>query len=72
MAARAGSCCWTRHNHAAPINQTPGVETERYLNPRDPGMPAIRITGDDMKPQAFDVYSPKILAAIMSLAGSRA
>jgi hypothetical protein len=30
-------------------------------------MPAIRITGEDMKPQAFDVYSPKILAAIMGL-----
>jgi hypothetical protein len=57
-------------------------EAERYHNPRDPGMqqirqllnsgykqgmPAIRITGDDMKPQAFDVYSPKILAAIMGL-----
>ncbi|MEQ8677157.1 MAG: CHC2 zinc finger domain-containing protein [Aggregatilineales bacterium] len=57
-------------------------EAERYHNPRDPGMqqirqllnsgykqgmPAIRITGEDMKPQAFDVYSPKILAAIMGL-----
>jgi hypothetical protein len=31
------------------------------------GMPAIRVTGDDLKPQAFDVYSPKILAAIMGL-----
>jgi hypothetical protein len=30
-------------------------------------MPAIRITGEDMKPQAFDVYSPKILAAIYGL-----
>ncbi len=57
-------------------------EAERYHNPRDPGMqqirqllnsgykqgmPAIRSTGEDMKPQAFDVYSPKILAAIMGL-----
>lgn len=57
-------------------------EAERYHNPRDPGMqqirqllnsgykagmPAIRITGDDLKPQAFDVYSPKILAAIAGL-----
>ncbi|MEO0565454.1 MAG: hypothetical protein AAF125_25325, partial [Chloroflexota bacterium] len=57
-------------------------EAERYHNPKDAGMqqirqllnsgykqgmPAIRITGDDMKPQAFDVYSPKILAAIMGL-----
>ena len=54
-------------------------EAERYHNPKDPGMqqirqllnsgykqgmPAIRVTGEDMKPQAFDVYSPKILAAI--------
>jgi hypothetical protein len=30
-------------------------------------MPAIRVTGDDLKPQTFDVYSPKILAAIMGL-----
>jgi hypothetical protein len=30
-------------------------------------MPAIRVTGDDLKPQAFDVYSPKILVAIMGL-----
>lgn len=57
-------------------------EAERYHNPRDPGMqqirqllnsgyktgmPAIRIMGEDMKPQAFDVYSPKILAAIAGL-----
>ena len=57
-------------------------EAERYHNPRDPGMqqirqllnsgykagmPAIRLTGEDMKPQAFDVYSPKILAAIAGL-----
>jgi hypothetical protein len=57
-------------------------EAERYHNPKDSGMqqirqllnsgykqgmPAIRITGDDLKPQAFDVYSPKILAAIMGL-----
>lgn len=57
-------------------------EAERYHNPRDPGMqqirqllnsgykagmPAIRLMGDDMKPQAFDVYSPKILAAIAGL-----
>ena len=57
-------------------------EAERYHNPRDAGMqqirqllnsgykqgmPAIRITGEDLKPQAFDVYSPKILAAIMGL-----
>jgi hypothetical protein len=31
------------------------------------GMPAIRLIGDEMKPQAFDVYSPKILAAIAGL-----
>jgi hypothetical protein len=57
-------------------------EAERYHNPRDPGMqqirqllnsgykqgmPAIRVTGEDMRPQPFDVYSPKILAAIMGL-----
>ncbi|MDX1992562.1 MAG: hypothetical protein SF029_09235 [bacterium] len=57
-------------------------EAERYHNPKDSGMqqirqllnsgykqgmPAIRVTGDDLKPQAFDVYSPKILAAIMGL-----
>ncbi len=57
-------------------------EAERYHNPRDPGMqqirqllnsgykqgmPAIRLMGEDMKPQAFDVYSPKILAAIAGL-----
>jgi hypothetical protein len=30
-------------------------------------MPAIRLMGEDMKPQAFDVYSPKILAAIAGL-----
>jgi hypothetical protein len=57
-------------------------EAERYHNPKDPGMqqvrqflnsgykqgmPAICVTGDDLKPQAFDVYSPKILAAIMEL-----
>jgi hypothetical protein len=57
-------------------------EAERYHNPRDigmqqirqllnsgykQGMPALRITGEDMKPQAFDVYSPKILAAIAGL-----
>jgi hypothetical protein len=57
-------------------------EAERYHNPKDPGMqqirqllnsgykqgmPAIRVTGDDLKPKAFDVYSPKILAAIMGL-----
>ncbi|TVR20159.1 MAG: hypothetical protein EA396_11075 [Anaerolineaceae bacterium] len=57
-------------------------EAERYHNPRDPGMqqirqllnsgyksgmPAIRLVGEDMKPQAFDVYSPKIMAAIMGL-----
>ena len=57
-------------------------EAERYYNPKDPGlqqirqllnsgykqgMPAIRLMGEDMKPQAFDVYSPKILAAIMGL-----
>ena len=49
-------------------------EAERYHNPKDPGMqqirqllnsgykqgmPAIRLIGEDMKPQAFDVYSPK-------------
>jgi DNA primase len=57
-------------------------EAERYHNPKDPGMqqirqllnsgykqgmPALRLIGEDMKPQAFDVYSPKILAAIMGL-----
>ena len=57
-------------------------EAERYHNPKDlgmqqirqllnsgykQGMPAIRVTGEDLKPQAFDVYSPKILAAIMGL-----
>ncbi len=57
-------------------------EAERYHNPKNPGMqqlhqllnsvykqgmPAIQVTGDDLKPQAFDVYSPKILAAIMGL-----
>jgi hypothetical protein len=57
-------------------------EAERYHNPKDPGMqqirqllnsgykqgmPAIRVTGDDLKPQAFDVYSPKILAAIIGM-----
>ncbi|MCI0714381.1 MAG: toprim domain-containing protein [Chloroflexi bacterium] len=57
-------------------------EAERYHNPRDPemqqirqllnsgykpGMPAIRLMGDDMKPKAFDVYSPKMLANIMGL-----
>lgn len=57
-------------------------EAERYHNPRDPGiqqirqllnsgykagMPAIRLIGEDMKPQAFDVHSPKILAAIAGL-----
>jgi hypothetical protein len=49
-------------------------EAERYHNPKDPGMqqirqllnsgykqgmPAIRLIGEDMKPQAFDVYSPR-------------
>jgi hypothetical protein len=57
-------------------------EAERYHKPQDPGMqqirqllnsgykqgiPTIRVTGDDLKPQAFDVYSPKILADIMGL-----
>jgi hypothetical protein len=57
-------------------------EAERYHNPRDPGMqqirqllnsgykagtPAIRLIGEEMKPQVFDVYSPKILAAIAGL-----
>jgi hypothetical protein len=57
-------------------------EAERYRHPKDPGMqqirqllnsgykqgmPAIRLIGEDMKPQAFDVYSPKILAAIAGL-----
>jgi hypothetical protein len=32
-----------------------------------PGMPAIRLMGDDMKPKAFDVYSPKMLVNIMGL-----
>jgi transposase InsO family protein len=30
-------------------------------------MPAIRLIGENMKPQAFDQYSPKILAAIAGL-----
>ena len=57
-------------------------EAERYQNPRDPatqqirqllnsgykaGMPALRVVGDDFRPQAFDVYSPKILASIAGL-----
>ena len=57
-------------------------EAERYQNPRDPatqqirqllnsgykaGMPALRVVGDDYKPQTFDVYSPKILASIAGL-----
>ncbi len=57
-------------------------EAERYHNPKDPGMqqirqllnsgykqgmPAIRVTGDYLKPQAFVVYSQKILAAITGL-----
>jgi DNA primase len=57
-------------------------EAERYHNPKDAGMqqirqllnsgykqgmPAIRLIGEDLKPQAFDVYSPKILAAIAGL-----
>jgi DNA primase len=57
-------------------------EAERYHNPKDAGMqqirqllnsgykqgmPAIRLIGKDMKLQAFDVYSPKILAAIAGL-----
>jgi DNA primase len=57
-------------------------EAERYHNPRDPemqqirqllnsgykpGMPAIRLMGEEMKPQAFDVYAPKILANIAGL-----
>ncbi|MBE2267713.1 MAG: toprim domain-containing protein [Anaerolinea sp.] len=57
-------------------------EAERYHNPKDPalsqirqllnsgykaGMPALRLIGDDFKPQAFNVYSPKILAAIAGL-----
>ena len=65
------------------INCTVGIdEAERYHNPRDPamqqirqllnsgykaGMPALRLTGDDYRPQTFDVYSPKILAAIAGL-----
>ena len=32
-----------------------------------PGMPAIRLIGEEMKPEAFDVYSPKMLANIMGL-----
>lgn len=57
-------------------------EAERYHNPKDPammqikqllnsgykhGMPAIRLIGENMKPQTFDVYSPKVMAAIMGL-----
>jgi hypothetical protein len=56
-------------------------EAERYHNPKDPGMqqsrqllnsgykqgmPAIHVK-DDLKPQAFDVYSSKILATITGL-----
>jgi hypothetical protein len=64
-------------------NCTVGIdEAERYHNPKDPammqikqllnsgykhGMPAIRLMGETMKPQSFDVYSPKIMAAIMGL-----
>ena len=54
-------------------------EAERYHNAREPemqamrqilnsgykpGMPAIRLMGDDMRPQAFNLYSPKMLASI--------
>lgn len=57
-------------------------EAERYHSPRDPamaqirqllnsgykaGMPALRLIGDEHRPQTFDVYSPKILAAIAGL-----
>jgi hypothetical protein len=57
-------------------------EAERYHNPKDPGMQqihqllnsgykhgmlAIRLVAEKMKPQMFDVYSPKIMAAIMGL-----
>ena len=47
----------------------PGMQQIRQLlnSGYKQGMPAIRVTGDDIKPQAFDVYSPKILAAIMGL-----
>jgi hypothetical protein len=64
-------------------NCTVGIdEAERYHKPKDPGMmqikqllnsgyqhgmPAIRLMGETMKPQSFDVYSSKILAAIMGL-----
>jgi hypothetical protein len=53
------------------FNQThnpkdPGMQQIRQLlnSGYKQGMPAIRVTGDDLKPQAFDVYSPKILVAI--------
>ena len=57
-------------------------EAERFHSTRDsemqqirqllnsgykPGMPAIRLIGEDMKPKAFNVYSPKMLANIMGL-----
>jgi hypothetical protein len=57
-------------------------EAERYHNPKDPGMqqirqllnsgykhamPTIRLAGENMKPQTFDAYSPKIMAVIMGL-----
>ena len=57
-------------------------EAERYHHPKDigvqqicqllnsgykQGMLAIRLIGEDVKPRAFDVYSPKILAAIAGL-----
>ena len=57
-------------------------EAERYHNPKDPamqqirqllnsgykqGMPAVRVIGNELKTQTFDVYSPKILASIMGL-----
>ncbi len=31
------------------------------------GMPAIRVTIDNIRPQTFDIYSPKLLAAIAGL-----
>ncbi|MCU0499916.1 MAG: hypothetical protein MUF87_21405 [Anaerolineae bacterium] len=57
-------------------------EAERYHNPKDPamqqirqllnsgykqGMPTLRLLGVDLRPQTFDVYSTKILAAIAGL-----
>jgi hypothetical protein len=62
-------------------------EAERYHNPKDPammqikqllnsgdkhGMPAIRLIGENMKPQTFAVYSPKVMAAITPIGSWKA